>query len=403
MIEFALLFGLGFLTAIVLVCLVAPAIHRRIVWFTEKRLRATMPLSAQEVRAQKDMARALYAAENARTEQALGKERERSIALQLQQEALKKEAGRLASESDQLHGQIEDMSVEAGDLRSRLRREESNISQLKSGLRISEQAHLEKEAEADGMRQRVDKMAADADNLKIDLAARETEVESLRFRYNALRTERDTLRNDIAAMTGRARDSEIRLAQEELKVTRLEDRLNREIAANGDKQNLIDRRVEEVSRLKEKLKSTTVEAREAIRAAKRAASPAKGAVAKSAADVKSVSRTKSIQNEGSVVDGAAQPAVARDEEAEIAALGEEARNRSTAVSDRLLKSHTARQDAALRGEIAAIAANMVALTALKEGERSPIHTLLNGSEGKNGSERTSLADRASELLEKPTA
>jgi hypothetical protein len=104
-----------------------------------------------------------------------------------------------------------------------------------------------------------------------------------------------------------------------------------------------------------------------------------------------------------VVHGAAQPAVARDEEAEIAALGEEARNRSTAVSDRLLKSHTARQDAALREEIAAIAANMVALTALKEGERSPIHTLLNGSEGKNGSERTSLADRASELLEKPTA
>jgi hypothetical protein len=49
-IQFALLFGLGFLTAIFLVFLVAPAIHRRIVWFTEKRLRATMPLSAREVR-----------------------------------------------------------------------------------------------------------------------------------------------------------------------------------------------------------------------------------------------------------------------------------------------------------------------------------------------------------------
>ena len=62
MIEYALLFGLGFLTAAFLVFLVSPAVHRRIVWYTENRLKATMPLSPQEVRAQKDMARALYAA-----------------------------------------------------------------------------------------------------------------------------------------------------------------------------------------------------------------------------------------------------------------------------------------------------------------------------------------------------
>ena len=66
MIEYALLFGLGFLTAAFLVFLVSPAVHRRIVWYTENRMRATMPLSPQEVRAQKDMVRALYAAENAK-------------------------------------------------------------------------------------------------------------------------------------------------------------------------------------------------------------------------------------------------------------------------------------------------------------------------------------------------
>jgi hypothetical protein len=88
---------------------------------------------------------------------------------------------------------------------------------------------------------------------------------------------------------------------------------------------------------------------------------------------------------------------------DVATRAEEARNRSAALSDRLLKSRSTHQDAALREEIAAIAANMVALTALKEGSNSPIHALLKDDEDARGSERTSLADRASKLLENPPA
>jgi chromosome segregation ATPase len=399
-IQFALLFGLGFLTAVLLVCLVAPAIHRRIVWFTEKRLRATMPLSPQEVRAQKDMARALYAAENAKTEQALSRERGKGITLQLQQEALKKEAGRLASESEALHGQIDDMSVEASDLRSRLRREESNISQLKSGLRISEQAHAEQAADIDTLGKRIDRMAVDADNLKIDLATRETEVESLRFRFNNLRTERDTLRGDIEAMTTRAMQAEMRLSQEEIKVTRLEDKLNREVAANADRQTMIERRTEEVSRLKEKLKTATTEAREAARASRRVGNPTKAAAAKGTKEVRAASRLQRADGDEIAAAGTAELGTGRDIAADIARLSDDARNRSNALSDRLLKSRSTKQDAALREEIVAIAADMVALTALAEGERSPIHALLSAGED-TGSERVSLADRASALLEKP--
>lgn len=79
MIEYAILFGLGFLTATLLALLIAPAIHRRIVAYTENRIRATMPISPQEVRAQKDMARALYAAENAKVRQELDTEREKIL------------------------------------------------------------------------------------------------------------------------------------------------------------------------------------------------------------------------------------------------------------------------------------------------------------------------------------
>ena len=47
MIEYALLFALGFLAATLTGLLVAPAIQKRIVKFTEARMRATMPLSPQ--------------------------------------------------------------------------------------------------------------------------------------------------------------------------------------------------------------------------------------------------------------------------------------------------------------------------------------------------------------------
>jgi len=394
-IQFALLFGLGFLTAVLIACMVAPAIHRRIVWFTEKRLRATMPLSVQEVRAQKDMARALYAAENAKTEQALAKERGKSIALQLAQETLKREAGRLSSENEQLHAQIDEMSVEAGDLRSRLRREEAAISQLKSGLRQSEQAHSEKEHDLDGLRKRIDRMVVDADNMKIDLAAREAEMESLRMRFNGLRTERDALRTDLEAMTRRAKDAEIRLGQEEEKGMRLDEKLNREVAANADKQALIDRRSEELSRLREKMKASS-EGGRGEKSSRRGARPAKATELSSEALL-----TASLPgNEASDAETTGETAVP-DTEDDLARLSEEARNRSTALSDRLLKSRSTSQDAALREEIAAIAANMVALTAIKEGEQSPIRSLLGANPDKGSGERRSLADRASDLLEKP--
>ncbi|MDY6962358.1 MAG: hypothetical protein SV862_10735, partial [Pseudomonadota bacterium] len=88
MIQFALLFGLGFLSASLLVMLIAPAIHGRIVRYTEKRIQATLPISPQEVRAQRDMARAVYAAENARTKQELVQERDQTVGLKLRYDKL---------------------------------------------------------------------------------------------------------------------------------------------------------------------------------------------------------------------------------------------------------------------------------------------------------------------------
>ena len=395
MIQYALLFGLGFLTAALLVFLIAPAIHRRIVWFTEKRLRATMPLSPQEVRAQKDMARALFAAENARSEEALTQQRDKTVALQIHNGKLQQEASRLAAGNTESQTRIDDLEVEAGELRSRLRREESYISQLKSSIHAAEQASVEKEADIDGLRKRMTKMAADADNLKIDLATRETEIESLKLRINTLRDERDTLHQDLNAASLRAADAEQSHRQESDKNKRLEERLDREIAGNADKETAIERHAQDVVRLKERLEAAVKESREVNKALRAAgiAPPKKPVKTPKLSAVSMITDTTDNQT------NAAEPE--RTVEDDIAKMTEEVRNRAAALSDRLSKARSPTHDEAMREEIATIAAKMVALTALKEGDSSPILGLLpKDKDPAEQAARISLADRVTALLPK---
>lgn len=384
MIEYALLFGLGFLTAAFLVFLVSPAVHRRIVWYTENRLKATMPLSPQEVRAQKDMVRALYAAENARTAQDLQREREKSLSLQLRHDSLAVDAGRLASELNEARAQIGEMQVEAAEQRSHLRKDENYISQLKTSLHIAEQAGSNKDGELEMLRARLSKLAEQADNLKIDLAARDTEAESLKFRTNALRDERDTMRQDVTVLQKRAKDAEQKLSQQQHMVIRLEDKAARETASAADKETLLGRRQQEIAKLKDQLKAANAELRKAAKVLRDAG------LSKAIADLPS---EPSDEAELSPF----------DLDAVTTQMGDTLRRRSAALADHLQKArNNTGRDGALREEITSIAANMVALTALKEGSSSPILPLLPDSREKKGqNERINLADRAAAIIADP--
>ncbi|ARM89682.1 chromosome segregation SMC protein [Rhizobium sp. CIAT894] len=384
MIEYALLFGLGFLTAAFLVFLISPAVHRRIVWYTENRLKATMPLSPQEVRAQKDMVRALYAAENARTTQDLLREREKSLSLQLRHDALAVDAGRLAAEISELQSQIGEMHVEAAEQRSHLRKDENYISQLKTNLHIAEQSVANKESELAQMRTRLSKLGEQTDGLRIDLAARETEAESLKFRANALRDERDTLRQDVNLLQKRARDAEQKLTQQQHMVIRLEDKAARDSASAAEKETLLARRQQEIAKLKEQVKAANAEIRKVNRLL-RDAGLAKMATEVPAGDAAEDTTASSL-----------------DTAALTTEMGEDVRSRSAALADRLQKAKTVTgRDGAIREEIASIAANMVALTALNEGPSSPIRSLLPDAAEKTSGDRVSLADRAAAIIADP--
>jgi chromosome segregation ATPase len=409
-IEYALLFGLGFLTAILAGLLLAPAIHRRIVKFTEDRIMATMPVSPQELRAQKDMVRAEMAAQVARTAHDLKQERGKAATFSIQNDKLVEQVGRLSGENFDLQASADALTVEAGELRASLREEELKVVKLREQLSEAVVREREKEGRITQLLHRAQQLTVDIDNLKIDIATRDTEAESFRARINALRDERETLRSDVKLATQRAKDAELRLAREENKAVRLEDRLNAEISGSVDKDTIIERRISEITRLKERLKTANAEAREATRGTKATTTrlPPAARVKSLPADERRAligtkpARTELIEGEAHLLLPAPSEVVAQPtrliDEKRAAELSDEARSQASAVSDRLLNLKDEEHDEALRKEIADIAAKMVAVVSQKEGMSSSLREMLAGKPQNNVAGRTSLANRAASLM-----
>ncbi|MFN3830935.1 MAG: hypothetical protein ACK4SQ_01830 [Allorhizobium sp.] len=371
MIEYALIFALGFVAAALLVMLIAPAVHQRVVLYTENRLKATMPLSPQEIRAQKDLVRALYAAENARTQHELTRERENSIALKLKNETLSSEAARLVADNKELKVQIEDMSTEAADLRSKLRRADVEVSSIRETLKRVEITLAAKDVELEDRAHRIARLTSDIDTMRIEATSRDTEIDSLKSRIQVMRDEREELRRESKLLGKRAKDAELRLAQEEHKVLRLEDMLARDAAERADAESLVERRNRELTDLRAKLKSASTQLRNAQRA---------------------------LREAGIALPDTRELPMAEDEIAnsnlatDPAALENDIRRSQTVLTERLLKAKASTEDDALREELGDIAAKMIVLTAAREGEQSVIADIV-GSQSKSGDKAKSLVDR----------
>lgn len=385
MIQFALLFGFGFLSAVLLVMILAPAVHRRVVVYTENRLKATMPISPSEVRAQRDMARAVYAAENARTKQELLQERDKAVGMQIRFDKLAAEASELHSSNHELQMQVQDMSTEAADLRSRLRREEGFIRQLKESLHLVETNVSARNETIEALERRMTRLTAEIDDLRLDLSARETEIESSRLRGTALREERDTLRIDTKLLTTRAKDAEMRLQEAERKLARLEKKLARETAAKADLETRLQWREQELDRM-------------------RTARSSGAEVVQPVTGNYPLPRKKLPANAKKAAAAALLETTDDDEDnmLPVQTLETDLRSRSTALTAQLTKAKTKKAQDAVRAELAAIAADMVALTAVKDGNGEELKaSLLAAARNKpEDNDDLSLAERAAMAIDR---
>jgi hypothetical protein len=137
------------------------------------------------------------------------------------------------------------------------------------------------------------------------------------------------------------------------------------------------RRIAEITRLRDKVKTLTAENKEVAKTARSAGLP------------HTLATPRLSQRRA---DKIIPPPI------DIVALEENVRSQGTALSERLLSAKSGDEDAALREEMADLASKMIVLTTAREGASSPVHDLLAAIDPALEGDERSLAQRVREQI-----
>ena len=141
MIKSILFFTLGFLCAGFLALMVAPAIWRRAAALTRKRIEASVPLSLNDIQADKDRMRAEFAMSTRRLEMSIKAFKDKASAQIIEINRNREELKRLASVRDEKNQSISELEAKAGELRGELRQREDQLQRLEGRLSGSGKGH----------------------------------------------------------------------------------------------------------------------------------------------------------------------------------------------------------------------------------------------------------------------
>ncbi|PBB83593.1 MULTISPECIES: hypothetical protein [unclassified Mesorhizobium] len=369
MVQSALFFALGFLCAVFLVSLVAPAIWRRAVVLTRRRLERSMPLTRAEIQADKDRVRAEFAMTTRRLEMTVKglqeKVAEQLVEIGRGQEALKG----LAVERKDKDQALSDL----GAKNQELQRRGEELQRLSEKLAQAERALEKRGLELEKLGQMYDDASFSSSNRQIELVARESELEKLASDIATLRSQRkeaDRRNQEIAAEGRVVRDA---LKAEKKRAAELDKKVERLLATLADREEKLDRQQKALAQFRERPKQ---EAANGTRRPVGASEGVEQAIAKLEGDRERL-------------------------EARLMALARENKRLKTDLAGAARPGSDAVQaGAALREQMNELAAEVVNLTMRLDGPDSPIaKALATSREGQQGAgERgISLADRVRAL------
>lgn len=242
MIQSTLAFIAGFVAAALIGLLVAPALWARAVRLTRRRIIASMPMTANEVSAEKDTLRAAFAMDMARTRRELDDTRARAARHMgeagLLRERLRDSEAELRAREAVLTERTAERDTgqaEIGRARERIEVLEAEVASAQARIRSLADAL----ANAEAMH---DEALLNASNAQIELVQRDTEIDRLVAESRAAKAGRresegrsrsavSELRNAEAALKlEQRRHGELQRRHEraQARIADLEERLNRE-------------------------------------------------------------------------------------------------------------------------------------------------------------------------------
>ncbi len=254
-IQSILFFLLGFLCAGFLALMVAPAIWRRAVLLTRRRIEASVPLSVNEIQADKDRMRAEFAMSTRRLEMSIKSFREKAAGQIVEINKNRDELRRLAEERDDKNEALTRLESGAGELRAELRRREEQLQQLNYKLIDAEKLLEGRALELEKMGRMFDEASFSSSSRQIELVARETEVERLSTDVSELREQRKEAERKVREAQAEAKQAQDEFKLEKRKASELEAKVERLLANLSDREEKLDRREAELERLRDQVKA----------------------------------------------------------------------------------------------------------------------------------------------------
>ncbi|MCA0051579.1 hypothetical protein LB577_32250 [Mesorhizobium sp. B283B1A] len=388
MVQSVLFFALGFLCAGFLALMIAPAVWRRAVALTRRRIEASIPLTRAEIQADKDRIRAEYAMSARRLEMNVKALREKAaeqlVEINRGREALK---GLAVERTEKNHA-----LAELGAKDEALRQREEELHQLSERLKETERKLEKRALELEKLEHMYDDASFSSSSRQIELVARESELQKLASDISLLRGQRkeaDRRQQEIAAESKAAREA---LKAEKKRTAELDKKVERLLATLADREDKLDRREKDLARLREKAKTEE-------------GGPALRLVGKSdqADKLETDRRDEAAKRDEAERRDELDRAIAKLDsdrerlEARLTALARE-NKRLKADLGAMASSGTTNGGAALREQMNELAAEVVHLTAKLEGPDSPIAKALAVPQDSrpSGGDR-SLADRVRAL------
>jgi chromosome segregation ATPase len=253
-IQSALYFAFGFLSAVLLALLVAPPIWRRAMLLTRRHVEAETPLTLNEIQAQRDGLRAEHAIAERKLELTLESSREKS-ALQLAELGEKERLMR------NLTSELAARDATIAELRSSSTDREQELEKAAAIVVGHERLIEQKSAELELLHRRASNVAMNADSFQIEVAAQSARIDNLSDDLKEARQDKrdsDNLRQRAEADIKAVQHS---LVQETKRSAELEKRSNALLRQISDSEAKLSRREKEIERINERLRKVLAEGR----------------------------------------------------------------------------------------------------------------------------------------------
>ncbi len=257
MLEGVLYFALGFLAAALLALMVAPVIWRRAVVLTRRRIESSVPLTLNEIQADKDQLRAEFAMSTRRLELSVEKLRNKAADQLIEINRKREELTELSDETQDKSENLSVLEADGNELRSQLRQREQDLADVNRRYRATETALEERSGELDLLEQRFRAASSEFDGRRIELAARDTQLQNLSDKMSNLNKIRIEDDKNSGQLKSEIKGLKRELSSEQRKAKDLDKRLTKNQTVLIDREEKLSRRERELVKARERNKNSS--------------------------------------------------------------------------------------------------------------------------------------------------